>query len=369
MDAGVVLVGRDRELALLAAALDRVAGGRGCVATISGEAGIGKTALARAVAVAAAARGIRPLWGNCFQGDAQSSFGPWLAALGELGPAPANDHLRPREAGAALRLGAGQPLGNGRRGARGARPRRPPLGHQRQPGALQLRRGARGGVLLLLATYRDPDPAVEGDTPVAAALAVLVRQSNYLHLHLRGLDVDSVSAYLAQAVGDGVPPAVVRAVSERTGGNPFYVREVAKVLVDEGRLVLRDGRWLSDFSMAELAIPRTVVQAVRGRVAGLPEDARQLLRAASAFTGDLALDTVAAVARMGEEATLDALDVALATGLLRRTGRPDAPYAFAHAIVRDTLAGSLTPRPGGAAAPASCRGARAPASGGPRRHR
>src|SRR5437879_4488263 len=200
-----------------------------------------------------------------------------------------------------------------------------------------------GSHLLLVGTYRDPDPAVERGSRLGVVAASLARLPNHRRIGLGGLDADALARYLSQSIGEGIPAAIVRAVEEQTGGNPFYVREVAKALLQEGKLVRREGRWLSDSSITSLGIPATVRDAVRGRVAGLSDPAQELLRAASAFAGDLDLETVRAVAGLAEEVALDALDEALATGLLRRSGRADAPYAFAHAIVRHALADSLNP--------------------------
>ncbi len=69
-----------------------------------------------------------------------------------------------------------------------------------------------------------------------------------------------------------------------------------------GKLVRRDGRWLSDTSVSTLGIPATVRQAVRARVGGLAPAARSFLQAAAVFSGDLCLATVGAVAELSETA-------------------------------------------------------------------
>src|SRR5262249_46883584 len=93
-------VGRERELAALRAQLAEACAGRGGLALIVGEAGIGKTALARAFATAARVEGRTVLGGACLEGDWQPPYGPWVEALG----------ARARAIGAA---GLGRELGTG----------------------------------------------------------------------------------------------------------------------------------------------------------------------------------------------------------------------------------------------------------------
>lgn len=308
---------------------------------------MGKTATARAFAGAAEAGGALVLWGTCHEGTAQAPYGPWVEAVAPIGtPLGAGGPDLPAP-DARLRL-----FDSVQRSLAGAA-RDAPLVlvlddlQWATSDSLSLFGHVAARVeadrVLLLGTYRDPDPALDGVTPLGLLLARLARLPTHVRTHLRGLGADEVARYLQESLGDDVPATIVRAVYEQTGGNPFFVREVAKALVEEGKLVRRDGRWLSDFSIARLGIPDTVRDAVRGRLAGLAPVTTAFLQAASAFSGDLDLETVRDVAGLTEADALDAVDEAVASGFLQRTGRAVAPYAFAHAIVRHALAESLNP--------------------------
>jgi predicted ATPase len=78
------LVGRDRELAILRARLAAALSGRGSVVLISGEAGVGKTALADALCREAEDAGIDILAGHSYDRTETPPYGPWIECLAQL---------------------------------------------------------------------------------------------------------------------------------------------------------------------------------------------------------------------------------------------------------------------------------------------
>ena len=96
-------MGRERELAALAARVDAARAGHGGLAVLGGEAGIGKTAMARRFAEIAAARGAATLWGAAYEGEWQPPYGPWVEALGAYADGLDAGRLR-------AELGSGAPI-------------------------------------------------------------------------------------------------------------------------------------------------------------------------------------------------------------------------------------------------------------------
>src|SRR5579862_8400268 len=74
-------VGREREVAELAAGLDDAAAGRGHVFLVGGEPGIGKSRLADEIAELAGRRGLRVVWGRCWEAGGAPPYWPWAQAL------------------------------------------------------------------------------------------------------------------------------------------------------------------------------------------------------------------------------------------------------------------------------------------------
>src|ERR1700709_2609591 len=88
------LVGRGRELAQLDAALSGAIAGRGGLVVVTGEPGIGKTALTRVFVERAAARGASWAWGTCWDGGGAPAYWPWVQVVRALARSEGVDTLR-----------------------------------------------------------------------------------------------------------------------------------------------------------------------------------------------------------------------------------------------------------------------------------
>jgi predicted ATPase len=370
------LIGRDRELDALRARLAVAGRGGGGLVVLAGEAGIGKTRLARAFAAAADLEGATVLWGGCYEGDWQPAYGPWVEALsgflrslapeqrdrlfGPVAPVLAPlipplrtvfprltrpDALAPAEERLRLYDAVVQTLQAAATG-RSVAVILDDLHWADRDSLELLRYVARGTTrdrLLTIGVYRDPEIGLDRQHPLTETLAALRREVDYDRIHLGGLTPDEVERYLTRATGQPLPQALVRAIFDVTAGNPFYTREVFRHLAEEGKIVRRTDRWSTDFSIAALGIPEGVRQVLGRRLARLGPSANAVLTVAAAFTGGVELRILAATIDAPEERVLDGIDQALQAGLLRPTETVPPAYDFAHAIVRHTIADGLNP--------------------------
>ena len=177
--------------------------------------------------------------------------------------------------------------------------------------------------LLLLAAYR----ATDGGPGLTGALAALARRSP-LRLPLTGLPQSAVAELLDAVCRSPLDADTVTALGERTDGNPFYVQESARLLDSEGVLVA-----LSD-------VPEGVRDVLRRRISRLPEPVVAVLRLAAVAGRDANVDVLVDAAATDEDGVVDALDAGLVAGLL--TEPAPGRVRFAHALVRDTLVADLT---------------------------
>jgi class 3 adenylate cyclase len=198
-----------------------------------------------------------------------------------------------------------------------------------------VRRGT-GMPVLVVGTYRDTD--LSRTHPLAASLAELRREHAIERLNLVGLDESEVALMLTAAAGHAPPAPFARALQRETEGNPFFIEEIVRHLIETGTIVQRDGQWTSDRSIEDMGIPEGVREAVGRRLAQLPETANRALTAAAVLGRRFEFGVLAEMAGDDEDSLLDALDAALQAQLVvdaTEHGRP--AYAFRHALVRETL--------------------------------
>ncbi len=320
-----LILGRQRELDLLAAWLDAAAGGAGRLVLCAGEPGIGKTRLAQELAGHALAGGRTVVWGRCVEAEGSPPFWPWRQVLRTLGTDPgavvvAGDVGSPADRFRVVD-GVAETVQAAAARTGGALVVIIDDAHRAdEPSLLVLRHLAdriAASRLLVFATFRDVEPA----RVLPRVLPELLRAPATERLDLRGFGLEEVRQQLGPAAADA------GAVLELTGGNPLFVREVARAMVD--------GTWRADRP------PRTVLDLVAARLAGLSAGCRRLVQAAAVVGRDFSLPLVATALGEAVEGCLSLVDEALAYGLVDRVGEA-GDYRFVHALTRDAVVASLT---------------------------
>ena len=342
-----LFVGRGDELRVIAAAAARHAGG---VVLITGEGGAGKTRLLDQAVAYLAEAGWMVVTGSCPDAGGAPSAWAWTEALralatyvppaepaGALGALldpdarPAGPRPRPDAAvdTAAARFRLHQAVVAWLRQAAATRPVAVLLDdlHQADAETLALLEtvaaGLAGSPLLLMAAYR---PAEVGGE-LEQALAVLARRSP-ARLPLAGLPAPDAAALISSVYGGPVEEDIVQALADRTGGNPFYLRESAKLLASEGALV------------AVSEVPEGVRDVLRRRLARLPPPAVAILRLAATVGQEAEVEVLVDAADTDEDGVIAGLEAGVIAGLLTEPG--PGRVRFVHALVHDTVYADLT---------------------------
>jgi class 3 adenylate cyclase len=220
--------------------------------------------------------------------------------------------------------------------------------HWADAGSLHLLRHVVGHIdpdthLLMLVTYRDTD--VDRGHPLSGALADLHRAAGTERISLRGLDEAGMRAFLEAAGGhpladEGI--VLAQRLAAETDGNPFFVTEVLRHLVETGAIVQRDGQWVGTTDTGQAGLPEGVRDVVGQRLSRLSVEANDLLRTAAVVGREFSVDVVAAVNDADEDAAGDALDEAVAARLVDEVEGSPGRLSFSHALVRQTLLEELT---------------------------
>ncbi|MFY0511358.1 ATP-binding protein [Streptomyces anulatus] len=388
------LFGRDHPAGVLRSEIARATDSHGGLVLVTGEAGIGKSTLVTDAAHEARRRGALVVGGSCWDSDNTPGYWPWVQILrGLRRSATAAEWAAAQEAsdgrlavllGDPVRVAMGGTDGPGPStlpapgtapgaagapgsdGARGGEPgteagTSPPGGgspegaeafglfdavttalvtvsqsrplvvvlddlHSSDPASLRLLEFAAQHAwferLLLIGTYRDVEVDAPGHPLQQLILPLVSRAATTLTL--TGLGRDEVGRLMAVTTGREPAPQLIDEVHRRTGGNPFFVEQTARL-------------WHSGSPVS--TIPPGVREAVRQRLALLPEPVVSLLTSA-ALLGREFRRQVLAVVHGSPAAHVDRL---LEPAVVARVvvPRPSGQYAFAHDLLRETLYASL----------------------------
>jgi predicted ATPase len=181
--------------------------------------------------------------------------------------------------------------------------------------------------LMVIGAYRSDEAG-----PLASLRQSLERQGILSEVALEGLNEEAVREIVQQQTRTrpllGTDEGLVARLHERTGGNPFFLLETVRVLIESGWARL-------ELSGEEaLPLPDTVRAAVRARLEHLSPVARQVLEAGSALGPRFDFNVVRVTAGRREMETMDGLDELVARQLLLE--HPDG-YQFRHVIVREAV--------------------------------
>ena len=197
--------------------------------------------------------------------------------------------------------------------------------------------------LLMIGTFRESD--VGTDHPLAETLAALHRESGVERLPLRGLGDDELLTLLEMTAGhqmteDGV--ALRDALMAETEGNPFFVGEMLRHLAETQAIFQDDqGRWVASPDLRTSGLPVSIREVVGRRVARLGEDTQRVLSLAAVIGRDFDVDVLALAADRDEDAVIEFCDQAVIAAVLteaQKVGR----YSFAHTLIERTLYDGLS---------------------------
>jgi class 3 adenylate cyclase/tetratricopeptide (TPR) repeat protein len=386
---GSELCGRDAELATLVAGVERLSQGRGGIVSVVGEAGLGKSRLVAETGTAPIADKVRWLEGRSLSFGQTISYFPFVEVVKrDAGIAEEDDEdkswtklearirqLFPADAGEVLPYVAVL-LAIDVRGELEERVKyldgeamrhqifrasrlyferlaleRPTVlvfedfhwADQSSEGLLEHLLPLVETVPLLVVCPTRPDPDTSGGRFLA--YAGKNHSERYVEIRLAQLS-DADSGRLVQNLLQiELSPKLLR-IFKKTEGNPFYVEELVRSLIDLGA-VERDegtGRWELVANVDELAIPDTIQGVIMARVDRLDDEAKQVLRTAAVIGRSFFYQVLRSLTEVNGKldrrlADLETLE------LIRKKGlAAELEYIFKHALTQEAVYGSILMR-------------------------
>ena len=361
------LIGRDEEIAALTAVIDAAGTGKGRTIFLAGERGIGKSRLAAAAAERAAKKKFTVAVGRAYAVEQGTPYAPWADALVPILRALEPTTLTTLSRGGDAELMSLFPM-LGRAGASAVRGESPELRTRQQWTLAQLliKLAARSPLLIVLedlhwadassiellhflarqvgeariaiiATYASDERDRQG--PIRAAEQSLQSLGLARTLTVGPLGREAIDELLQEVFG--AEPAVVRdfagVLYAWTRGNPFFVEETLTTLVATGRLTRTESGWVG-WNAESMELPRSVRDAVRGRVDRLSPDARRVADLCSVIGAPVTHEAVETAAGLSGSALLAALSELRRDAVIEEEADGDEiQYRITHPILAQTL--------------------------------
>jgi predicted ATPase len=368
----IPLIDRLEEMTLLKEAVDRAIQGEGGLVFLYGEAGIGKTRLARELGAYARLRGMQVLYGRCpalFRMDGVPPYVLWNEVI--------RDYLQVCTPGQLYKVIGYYPgevckLVPEVRQKLGAIPQSLPINPEHERDRLfeavsqfitnisreapllivlddlqwtdqssllllhYLTRGIQRESLLLLGDYRDTD--VDERHPLSPVLTELNRERLSQSVQLKRMSSDETSEMIKQILEqEDVPIEFCKLVYEKTRGNPFFVEEVIKSLKEEEAIYREQNKW-KIMEISRIEFPKTVKNVIKARISRLDDECQNVLTTASFVGNDFTFEALSGATGVEEDKLLELLEKILKTGLVKeKLIRGEGVFSFADVIVRDVV--------------------------------
>jgi DNA-binding CsgD family transcriptional regulator len=361
-------VGRARELDEANTLWQRAASGQGQVLLISGEPGVGKTRFVRELASAASLSGANVLTGECYA-EGGAPYGPLAQiirdafenaspdilnfpgeTLRNLLPIIPSLHLPLIDSLPDQKFDPSVEQQRAYEGFLAFCTTLTSLGplflfiddvHWADTATLLLLRSlARRGrklPLLIVMTYRDSE--LESAPDLNRVLIDLNRERLALHLKLERLSREETHDLLAAMFGEKITPDFLDGIFLQTEGNPFFIEEVCKGLIEASQISFQDGRWHRP-DMAEMKIPQTVHSAIQARLQKLPTHAQEVLLMGAILGSDFDFETLKHACDLDEETLVSVLEKAEHAQLIAEAQPCQAAvlrFNFVHGLIPTTM--------------------------------
>jgi predicted ATPase len=194
--------------------------------------------------------------------------------------------------------------------------------------------------VVIIATYRDAYS--ENNPTFVRTLEELIRLG-IRPLKLGGLSKDAIAQMLHELSQGQAPESLVSLIFEESQGNPFFVEEVYRHLVEDGKVFDAAGQFRTDIKIDETDVPETVRLIIGRRLERLDENEMRVLAAAAVIGRSFNFQLLTAISQIDVDELFTILEKAQKMGIIVASSEgPQKPFTFTHELVRQTLLASIS---------------------------
>ena len=169
-----------------------------------------------------------------------------------------------------------------------------------------------------------------------------IKGAHYRQLGLEMLSTKSSVKLVRNILGDlELDPNLEEKIVTKTGGNPFFVEEMVRELLERGDVVQEGDRYVSRRPIDQLAIPNSVQGVLAARMDRLSEDLKQTMQVASVIGRDFAYKILRSIMQLGEELRTHLTNLVGIEVLYEKALYPELEYIFKHALTQEVAYESL----------------------------
>jgi hypothetical protein len=370
-------VGRETERSAIRVAIDRALSGHGSLVVLAGGPGAGKTRLAMEVTENASRVGFRCCVGHCYERDEPFPYLPFVEIIeSNLAQVASLDDFRCRMGENAPELAQIAPSLRRVFPDIPQAPELPPaqkrrylfqsvtegLGRATQTRpymyilddlhwadesslALLIHLASRIAQLpvVIIGTYRE---GYSEDNPALVRTLEELIRLGVRPLKLAGLSKNDVGQMLTGLSRRSVPELLVSAIFEESQGNPFFVEEMYRHLVEDGKVFDAAGQFRTEITIDESDVPENVRLVIGRRLERLDENQKRLLAAAAVIGRSFNFQLLTSISRVDVDELFTVIEKAQQMGIIIPSPEGlERPFTFGHELVRQTLlAGISGPR-------------------------
>jgi predicted ATPase len=197
--------------------------------------------------------------------------------------------------------------------------------------------------VVIIGTYRS---GYSDDNPVLVRTLEELIRMGIRPQKLVGLSKDAVAQMLRELSKRQTPESLLSIIFEESQGYPFFVEEVYRHLLEEGKIFDATGQFHTDIELDEIDVPENVRLILNRRLERLDENEKSTLAAAAVIGRSFSFQLLNAISHVDVDELFNVIEKAQRMGLIvPSSDGPESPFTFRHELVRQTLlAGFSAPR-------------------------